>query len=997
MNTDSLLSVRSLSLSKGRLRFVDNVSFEIKRGEIVGLCGENGAGKTAFVSMLTGAAEPTAGSIFFEGREYKKLDQGQALKLGICAVTQDFSLIPNLSVAENIFYGHEPKSFGIISRKKMHAQAETLLESFELRLDVRKRICDISETSRQIVQILKAVSFNPKLLILDEPTALFSERETALLFKLLRALSEKQTAVIFISSRLDELLELCDRVTVFKDGETVADRRTSDLTVSTLTNLIVLRELHADYKVAPRTSDKTVLECQNLESRQLHNVSLKLYEGEILGIMGRVGSGCTELGRVLYGLTSLKKGQITLQGKRYRPHDPRYALRKGLGYVPEDRLSDGIVPELSVRENLLFTCGRKFFKVGFFTSLRKERRAALKLMDELKVRTLSLEYQAGRLTSSSQLKVVLGRVVSKGCKVLIIDEPTRAIDVGARQEIHSILNMLSSRGISIILLSSQPSDLMAVTQRMYVMAGGTVTAEFERADYALEKITGKAQAVRLDELAPAKHVREKESRAAKKARIKQKKALRAEKPGTAQNAADLNAAVPDNSAAAVAAGTAAVAGTVAATDLTARQKFKELLAEQNSPTRVSAAAFSGSQEISVELGPDGLSEQEFDPAILNQEQGEDAPVLVKDASLDEVLEVVEQAQTDAGAVPPDVPPLPDDMELIDPAMTPTGTPEIFFNHAQADLPPEFDSAEFEKQVEAQGGFESQIMPGTAPQKGPKPVSAQPKADPVSVPQPPQIAPKSVPESASASAVAPAPKPAVKAQAAAAKPAQPAPNQVTPAQAKPAQASAAPQKTAAPAQAAPAVKTAQVRPAAPGTQAAGAVRPQAPKTLSQRPRTAASGQRAAAPGAVRPASAAQPGKAPAPGQAVRQVRPAAPGARPAAAQAVRQTPAAAGQAVRTAAAATGQAVRTAAAAAGTAAASGTMPQRAKTLTSRPLRARPAAPRSAAAPAQAPVSPNAPADGVNAVPPQKSTAKAPVPPQAPAADPAAQSADQAQSGV
>ena len=371
MNNDYILSVRDLSKFYAKVRALSGVNLDIKRGEVLALCGENGAGKSTFIKMLTGAETPSKGEIKFDGKVYKSLDPVSSMSLGISAVYQEFSLIPFLSIAENIFYGREIKyKSGILNLSEMYSRAQKLFNEMGMDIDVRKRVCDIGVAYQQLVEILKAVSRKPKFIILDEPTAPLTLKETAIFLNIVKKLKEQNTTIIFISHRLEEVFQIADRVAVFMDGSFVTCKPVEEFNMKSLIAAMVGREISNDYPFPQNTQNEVVLECKHLNNDKVHDVDFVLHKGEIIGFGGLVGAGRTEVCRAIFGADPLINGEIKFKGKKYTPKSPRYALKKGIGLIPEDRKSQGVLLGLAIREYSLSSLP-KYLRGGLIIVLKE--------------------------------------------------------------------------------------------------------------------------------------------------------------------------------------------------------------------------------------------------------------------------------------------------------------------------------------------------------------------------------------------------------------------------------------------------------------------------------------------------------------------------------------------------------------------------------------------------------------------------------------------------
>lgn len=484
----AILNVENLTKSYSGVRVLHGVSLEVQEGEIHALCGENGAGKSTFIKILTGAILPDSGKIVIDGAGYAGLNPRESMELGISVIYQEFSLIPYLSVYENIFFGREVQRYGIRNKKKMREKAISLCRDLGIDLDVDCRVCDLGIAYQQIVEILKAVSLNSRIMIMDEPTAPLTVKETDLFFKLVRTLQSKGTTIIFISHRLEEVFELCDRVTVLCDGRKTLTSDIKDITRKDLVSAMVGRVLSEDYPHSKQTvGEDVVLDVSSISNKNVHEISFKLHRGEILGFGGLVGAGRTELMRVLFGADRFESGEIRLNGKNYRPQSPRNALQHGIGLIPEDRKHQGIVACLSVRSNICLSSEKKLAWHGIINS-GLESELARKHIDGMKIKVSGQNQYVRNLSGGNQQKVVLGKVLASECDVLIFDEPTRGIDVGAKQEIYQLMVDFINQGKSIIMVSSEMPELIGMSDRILVMAEGRISGELDRKEFSQERI-----------------------------------------------------------------------------------------------------------------------------------------------------------------------------------------------------------------------------------------------------------------------------------------------------------------------------------------------------------------------------------------------------------------------------------------------------------------------------------------------------------------------------
>lgn len=485
---DTVLAVRGLSKYYPGVRALDDVSVDFQRGEIHALAGENGAGKSTLIKMLTGAITPTKGEIELDGKTYSKFAPTEALDKGIAAVYQEFNLIPYLSVAENIFYGKEIMNGVFVDKKKMAAEVQTYLDEFQIDLDPMALVGTLGVAHQQITEIIKAVMANSKVLIMDEPTAPLTNKETQLLFNIVAKLKENNVTIIFISHRMEEMFEICDRVTVLRDGQYVSTKPIEEMTRQSLIADMVGRELGEDYPLRQKDLGDVVLKVSGLSNRKIHDVDFELRQGEILGFGGLVGAGRTEVMQALFGADPVSSGEIELNGKKTKIKNPSDALSKGIGLIPEDRKNQGVLLELSIRDNVTFSSLDQAMR-GPFIDKSKDEAISADYINKLKIKTPSAEQLVKNLSGGNQQKVVLAKILATQCDVLIFDEPTRGIDVGAKQEIYNLMRRLvDEEGKTIIMVSSEMPELLGMSDRVLVMRFGRVVGELQRDEFSQEKV-----------------------------------------------------------------------------------------------------------------------------------------------------------------------------------------------------------------------------------------------------------------------------------------------------------------------------------------------------------------------------------------------------------------------------------------------------------------------------------------------------------------------------
>jgi ribose transport system ATP-binding protein len=474
----TILSVRKIVKRYPGVTALDQISLDFQAGEVHAICGENGAGKSTFIKVITGAIKADEGIIEIEGIPRKGYSPHEAMfRFGISAIYQEFNLVPFLSIAENIFLGNEPQRKGFLDIRRMNREATLLLESLGIDLDPRRMVGTLTVAYQQLVEIAKAVSHNTKILIMDEPSAPLTTNEVDKMLALVRNLKARGVTIIYISHRLNEIFELSDRVSVFRDGRYIKTLDTLMTDKKELISLMVGRELADTYprNTVPRKG--VFLEVRNLSTPSLlRDISFTLHEGEILGFGGLVGAGRTELARAIFGADPISGGTIHIRGTEAHIMHPREAVQLGIGLIPEDRKQHGIVAELSVMENIAYSSFGKVSRFGLiFEKLLKA--TAVKYKSLLRIVTPDLYKKVKELSGGNQQKVVLARWLATNCDLLIFDEPTRGIDVGAKQEIYELVSSLAAQGKAIIFISSEMPELLGMADRIIVMYEGRITGE----------------------------------------------------------------------------------------------------------------------------------------------------------------------------------------------------------------------------------------------------------------------------------------------------------------------------------------------------------------------------------------------------------------------------------------------------------------------------------------------------------------------------------------
>lgn len=489
MENEKILVMKNISKSFPGVKALSNVDLTVKKGEVHALMGENGAGKSTLLKILAGAYTRDAGEIYIEGEKVDNLTPKRAEDLGISIIYQEFSCLPDLSIAENIFLGRQyTKRGGMIDWKRCREESEKLLKQVGIELDSSMKVSQLKVAEQQMVEIAKALSKNAKIIVMDEPTAPLTQKEIDHLFRVISDLKKKNIAVIYVSHRLAEIQEICDRLTVLRDGCLIGSANVSDVTVQDMIRMMVGRELKDMYPRADRSVGEEVLRIENLTTKdKLKNITLSVHKGEILGLAGLVGAGRTELARAVFGADEIESGTVSLNGEKLNIRKPGDAIAKKIGLVPEDRKQQGLVLMMNVKENISLSSLKKFKKGGKL-SLKKEAEKAREYVDKLSVATPDIYTKVENLSGGNQQKVVLGKWLCADCGLLIIDEPTRGIDVGSKVEIYELMKELVEKDMAILMISSEMPELIGVCNRIAVMHEGELMGVLDRDEFSEEKI-----------------------------------------------------------------------------------------------------------------------------------------------------------------------------------------------------------------------------------------------------------------------------------------------------------------------------------------------------------------------------------------------------------------------------------------------------------------------------------------------------------------------------
>lgn len=470
--------LRFIDISKAfsGVQALEHVSFDVAQGSVHGLCGENGAGKSTLLKVLSGVHRPDSGNLENDGRAFVFNNTQDALDAGVAVIYQELNLVPELSVAENIWLGHLPATAAFVNRKVLHDRTTVSLKQVGLEVNPSTKVSALSLAQRQMVEIAKALTHDAKVIAFDEPTSSLSAREVETLFGLIDELKTRGFAIIYVSHRMAEITRLCDACTVLRDGKHIETfPQGSKIEVATIVNRMVGRELVSTKNEAGRAFGEPTLEVSNVQGVGLHEaISLKLRKGEIVGIFGLIGAGRTELLKAIY---DGRIGDVRINGVNVSRGGASQSIRNGLVLCPEDRKKEGIVPMLSVAENLNISIRRSFAKLGVWIAKKKERENASEFIAKLRIKTASPELHISQLSGGNQQKVILGRWLSENVKVILLDEPTRGIDVGAKAEIYGFMRELAEKGIGVLFVSSELPEILALSDRVIVMCDGRITGE----------------------------------------------------------------------------------------------------------------------------------------------------------------------------------------------------------------------------------------------------------------------------------------------------------------------------------------------------------------------------------------------------------------------------------------------------------------------------------------------------------------------------------------
>lgn len=469
---------------------LNNVQFTLKEGEIHALMGENGAGKSTLMKILSGIYSKDSGEIKVDGQPVHFKSPKDAEKHGIAVIHQELNILPDLTVAENLFLGKEKTygKFGILKTKEMEKETAKLLSKLGLNVNPKTRAGDLSVGKQQIIEIAKAIASNAKYIIMDEPTAALTDREIRTLFETIRELKNKGIAFVYISHRMEEIFEICDEITILRDGQYIGQRKISKTTFDEIVSMMVGRELGERFPERKCNIGDVKLEVRNLTSNEyFKNISFTVRKGEVVGVAGLMGAGRTEIGEAIFGYRKAHKGEIYIDGKKVSIKSPIDAMKHKIGYVTEDRKTKGLVLDFSIEENISLTNLKKVSSAGVVKK-EKERKLVDKYIKQLRIRSSSSKQTVKSLSGGNQQKVVIGKWLGTNPEILILDEPTRGVDIGAKKEIYQIINELAESGVAILMISSELPEIIGMSDRVIVIHEGNLTGEVKKSEMTQELI-----------------------------------------------------------------------------------------------------------------------------------------------------------------------------------------------------------------------------------------------------------------------------------------------------------------------------------------------------------------------------------------------------------------------------------------------------------------------------------------------------------------------------
>ncbi len=483
-----ILQINNISKSFSGIKVLDNISFAIEKGKVHALLGENGAGKSTLMKILVGLLPADKGEVLLEDEVISGLSVHTILGKGIAMIHQEIVMVPELSVAQNIFLGKESHRFTWLNETEINSKSKRILADLKLDISPKIKLKNLSIADRQMVEIAKAISNNAKIIIMDEPTSALSDKEVDILFGLIEKLKSQGIAIVYISHKMDEIFRISDTITVLRDGKLIITQKAEDLNHQTLIKLMVGREVSELFPSSSTELGETLLSVNNLRRKNIfRDINFEVKAGEVLGLAGLVGAGRSEIVRAIGGLDKIDAGIIKIKGEIVNINSPSDAIKLGIGFVSEDRKALGFVPQMTVKENISLSSLQRFSKIGFVNT-KEESSLTEEFFGDLKVKASGLGQKLINLSGGNQQKVVIAKVLMSNPKIIILDEPTRGIDVGAKFEIYKLINTLKAKGLAIILISSEMPEILGLCDRILVLSKGKQMAILSKKEVTQEKI-----------------------------------------------------------------------------------------------------------------------------------------------------------------------------------------------------------------------------------------------------------------------------------------------------------------------------------------------------------------------------------------------------------------------------------------------------------------------------------------------------------------------------
>lgn len=485
------LSVREIVKEYPGVRALDHVSMDFQKGEVHAIMGENGAGKSTLIKTIAGAIQPDSGEIYVDGKKIEHMTTKLSKSLGIAVIYQELMMVPALTAAENVFLGTSVKKNGLVSHREMQKKAAEIFKQLGVNIDPQSRVDQLSVAYMQMIEIARALVKDVKVLIMDEPSAMLTEEEVQTMFRIIRKLKEQGVTIIYISHRLEEVFEITDSISIMRDGQYITTVATKDTNKQQLIHYMVGRELKDTFPPRTYTPGEIGMEIKHFTGNGVEDISFAVRHSEILGLGGLVGAGRTELAQLIFGLKRPESGDLYIEGKKVEIHHPKDAVALKIGLIPEDRKGQGLLLDYSLTENISLPSLKKISKLSFI-DFKTEQNMVEEERKALRIKTPSMEQKAKNLSGGNQQKVVLAKWLAAQCDYLIFDEPTRGIDVGAKQEIYKLIRSLAEQGKCIIMISSEMEELMGVSDRILILCEGKQSGELAKEEFSQDRILAMA-------------------------------------------------------------------------------------------------------------------------------------------------------------------------------------------------------------------------------------------------------------------------------------------------------------------------------------------------------------------------------------------------------------------------------------------------------------------------------------------------------------------------